>query len=191
MLIHCHGQLFSMNTQQVLWITVNQSPKILKWAMNTTVKLKMQVIWNGIIVLVVIQYVQAIIRFVIIALVQIYLTTKVESFLCSKCLLGLFKKYQKCVNAESTTTTTNTIETFASVTHTCSTCLSTFQRDSQLMIKQAPAGNLFSAAVLFSGSLPANVFKFFQIFGCTTISRNTFSVTRASSPMCIWWCLER
>ena len=91
------------------------------------------------------------------------------------CLLSLFKKCQKCGNEGSTTTTTNIIGTFLSVTQTCSTCLSAFQWDSQPMLKQAPVGNLlFSAAVLFSGSLPAKVFKLFQFLGCATISRKTY-----------------
>ena len=90
-------------------------------------------------------------------------------------LLSLFKKCPKCGNGESTTTTTNTIGTFVSVTQTCPTCLSTFKWDSQPMMKQTPAGNLLpSAAILFSGLLPAKVFRFLQILGCASISRNTY-----------------
>ena len=43
------------------------------------------------------------------------------------------------------------------------------------MVDQFPAGNiLLSAAILFSGSLPTKVLRMLKMYGCASISRNTF-----------------
>ena len=143
--------------------------------MTTAVKQNMQVLLNGIV-----NVMHSLTIFMLFFTCSppstdpVYHKSK-KFIVFEECLLSLFKKCQNCGNAESTTTTTIVVGTFLNVTQTCSTCLSTFKWDSQPMIKQVPAGNLlFSAAVLFSGSLPAKVFKLFEVFGCATISRNTY-----------------
>ena len=43
------------------------------------------------------------------------------------------------------------------------------------MLKQVPAGNiLLSASILFSGSLPTKVLRLLKIYGCASISKNTY-----------------
>ena len=43
------------------------------------------------------------------------------------------------------------------------------------MLKQVPAGNiLLSASILFSGSLPTKVLRLLKIYGCVSISKNTY-----------------
>ena len=56
-----------------------------------------------------------------------------------------------------------------------SKCFYTFKWDSQPVIKDIPAGNiLLSAAILFSGSLPAKVSQVLRIYGCASISYRTY-----------------
>ena len=75
------------------------------------------------------------------------------------CLMVLFKKCQNCGD-ETTTTTTRVIGTFLNVIQHCSKCFFMYKWDSQPVIKDIPAGNiLLSASILFSGSLPAKVYR--------------------------------
>jgi solute carrier family 8 (sodium/calcium exchanger) len=61
------------------------------------------------------------------------------------------------------------------VTQHCSACLFTFKWDSQPVVKNTPAGNiLLSAAILFSGALPARMLRLFKLFGCASISSSTY-----------------
>ena len=64
---------------------------------------------------------------------------------------------------------------FVQVTKFCEHCRKTYVWRSQPFIANIPAGNIFiSAAILFSGSLPAKALHLFRILKCATITRKTF-----------------
>ena len=91
-----------------------------------------------------------------------------------KCLLSLFEKCNKCSH-ESTQITTKTMGTYLHVEQHCSFCSTTFTWDSQLFIKNQPAGNIIlSASILFAGALPSKVLHVLKLFGCVTICDRTF-----------------
>ena len=86
----------------------------------------------------------------------------------------LFKRCQNC-GSETYGTTTRVIGTFLSVSQHCSNCSFTFKWASQPVVKSIPAGNiLLSAAILYSGTLPAKVLRMLKIYGCATITSRTF-----------------
>ena len=85
----------------------------------------------------------------------------------------LFKRCQNC-GSETYGTTTRVIGTFLSVSQHCSNCSFTFKWASQPVVKSIPAGNiLLSAAILYSGTLPAKVLRMLKIYGCATITSRT------------------
>ena len=54
--------------------------------------------------------------------------------------------------------------------------------ESQPLIGNIPAGNILtSAAILYAGALPSKAIRVFEILNCSTISKKTFFVTRAST----------
>ena len=67
------------------------------------------------------------------------------------------------------------IGSFLSIKQACSQCNNTFVWESQPYIRNIPAGNLLtSAAILFTGSLPAKALRVFKTLHCDTMSRKTF-----------------
>ena len=100
---------------------------------------------------------------------------KTKMFLVfEECLLSLFKNCKNC-GSKGTSTYTNIVGTLITIKQECSICLNKFEWNSQLIIKHGPAGNiLLSASILFSGSLPTKALRLLNIFGCATISRNTY-----------------
>ena len=67
------------------------------------------------------------------------------------------------------------IGSFPSIKQVCSQCNNTFVWESQPYISNIPAGNLLtSAAILYTGSLPAKALRIFKTLNCATISRMTF-----------------
>jgi len=91
-----------------------------------------------------------------------------------ECLLSLFKNCKSC-GSTKTSIHTHTVGTLVTIKQECSICLNRFEWNSQPILKHGPAGNiLLSASILFSGSLPTKVLRLLNIFGCATISRNTY-----------------
>ena len=69
----------------------------------------------------------------------------------------------------------NVIGSFLSVKQVCSQCNNTFVWESQPYISNIPAGNLLtSAAILYTGSLPAKALRIFKTLNCATISKPTY-----------------
>ena len=67
------------------------------------------------------------------------------------------------------------IGSFLSIKQVCNQCNNTFVWESQLYISNIPAGNLLtSAAILYTGSLPAKVLRIFKTLNCATISKVTY-----------------
>ena len=67
------------------------------------------------------------------------------------------------------------IGSFVRITQFCDECKHKCIWESQPFIGSIPAGNLLtSAAILFSGSIPAKALRIFKILNCFTISRQTF-----------------
>jgi solute carrier family 8 (sodium/calcium exchanger) len=77
----------------------------------------------------------------------------------------------KCCGDDNTTES-YIVGTFLTVTQHCSTCSFTFKWDSQPVVKNIPEEN--SAAILFSGALPARMLRLFKLFGCASISSSTY-----------------
>ena len=89
-------------------------------------------------------------------------------------LMYLFKRCQNC-GSETYGTTTRVIGMFLSVSQHRSDCSFTFKWAIQPVGKSIPAGNiLLSAAILYSGTLPAKVLRMLKIYGCATITSRTF-----------------
>ena len=64
---------------------------------------------------------------------------------------------------------------FLRITQTCSKCHRKRVWDSQPFIGNTPAGNLFaSAAILYTGSFPAQALRMFRTLKCAMISNSTF-----------------
>ena len=64
---------------------------------------------------------------------------------------------------------------FLSVKQVCSQCNNSFTWESQPFISNIPAGNLLtSAAILYTGSLPAKALRIFRTLNCATISKLTY-----------------
>ena len=67
------------------------------------------------------------------------------------------------------------IGSFLSIKQACSQCNNTFVWESQPYIRNTLAENLLtSAAILFTGSLPAKALRVFKTLHCATISRKIF-----------------
>lgn len=65
--------------------------------------------------------------------------------------------------------------TFIQINQKCSSCDSMYTWDSQPHCKGTPVGNiLLSAAILYSGALPAKMLRVLKIFGCASISSRTY-----------------
>ena len=64
---------------------------------------------------------------------------------------------------------------FLCITQICSHCNNTYVRESQPYVGKIPAGNIMiSAAILYTGSLPAKALRVFSSLNCATITRKTF-----------------
>ena len=64
---------------------------------------------------------------------------------------------------------------FLRITQFCAQCKKTCCWDSQPFIGSIPAGNILtSAAILYSGALPAKVLRVFLVLKCVTITFKTF-----------------
>ena len=77
-------------------------------------------------------------------------------------LLSLFTACRSC-HQLCTPQVVNQIGTYITIKQTCDHCGNTWTWHSQPFIKDQPAGNiLLSAAIMFSGSTPAKVFRFLK-----------------------------
>ena len=64
---------------------------------------------------------------------------------------------------------------FLRITQKCSRCQRKWIWDSQPTIRNVPAGNIrISAAILYTGALPAKALRMFEILNCYTITLRTF-----------------
>ena len=67
------------------------------------------------------------------------------------------------------------VGSFLNIEQICSQCNNTFFWKSQPYIRNIPAGNLLtSAAILYSGFLPAKALRVFKTLHCATINSKTF-----------------
>jgi len=89
-------------------------------------------------------------------------------------LMLLFASYLRC----GSTLVSNTwyvVGSFLRIKQECSQCNNKYVWESQPYIQNIPAGNILtSAAILYSGSLPAKGLRIFKTLNCATISRKTF-----------------
>ena len=77
---------------------------------------------------------------------------------------------------------------FLSVKQVCSQCNNSFTWESQLFISNIPAGNLLtSAAILYTGSLPAKALRIFRSLICATISILDIKRTTCIQPFMMFW----
>ena len=91
-----------------------------------------------------------------------------------ECLLTLFKKCHNC-GQDTIALSTRINGTFLQVHQQCSSCESMYIWDSQPCIKRTPTSNiLLSAAILYSGALPAKMLRVLKILGCASISSRTY-----------------
>lgn len=89
-------------------------------------------------------------------------------------LMPLLTKCRFCGNSSNIVTKT-LIGSLLEVSICCQHCLQTWEWKSQPFIGYIPAGNIMiSAAILYSGSLPAKALRLFKILNCPTIVRKTF-----------------
>ena len=85
----------------------------------------------------------------------------------------LFLTYRFCASSAVTITKSLT-GSFLCVKQVCTRCKRTWHWESQPFIQSFPVGNvLMSAAILYSGSLPAKALRMFHILKCATITPNT------------------
>lgn len=90
---------------------------------------------------------------------------------------ALMLLFSTCVSCGSTFVSIkrHIIGSFLSIKQVCSQCNKTFVWESQPYISNIPAGNLLtSAAILYTGSLPAKALRIFKTLNCATISRVTY-----------------
>ena len=67
------------------------------------------------------------------------------------------------------------VGSFLCITQKCSSCGYNFIRESQPYIGTTPAGNILtSAAILYSGVIPAKALRIFRTLNRSSISRKTF-----------------
>lgn len=89
-------------------------------------------------------------------------------------LMFLFSMCSYC-RGRSTKVSKTMVGTFLRITQKCFRCGYNFIWESQPHIGTTPAGNILtSAAILYSGVIPAKALRIFQILNCLTISRKTF-----------------
>ena len=89
-------------------------------------------------------------------------------------LLLLFQFCHRCY-WPAPSVTKYVIGTFICICQKYDHCDARYVWESQPFIENIPAGNLLqSASILFSGALPEQALRMFQIIGCSTISRRTF-----------------
>lgn len=75
-----------------------------------------------------------------------------------------------CITARKTV-----IGSFLRVTQSCKNCAKSFTWESQPIHQKTPLGSLLtSAAILYSGSLPAKALRIFHILKCPTICTKTY-----------------
>ena len=68
-----------------------------------------------------------------------------------------------------------TVGSLLHIMQVCSQCNGTFNWDSQPYIGKAPASNiLISAAILYTGWLPAKALRMLRTLNCSTITRKNF-----------------
>ena len=68
-----------------------------------------------------------------------------------------------------------TIGSFLCIKQICHNCSNKYVWESQPFVGKIPAGNIMiSAAILYTGSLPAKALKVFRSINCATITRKTF-----------------
>lgn len=90
-------------------------------------------------------------------------------------LMLLFCTCFACKSRFATISEKYTIGSLLHIKQVCSQCNNTFTWDSQPYIRNVPAGNILtSAAILYTGSLPAKALRLFKSLNCTTITRKTF-----------------
>ena len=90
---------------------------------------------------------------------------------------ALMLLFSTCVACGSTVVSIkrHIIGTFLSIKQVCTQCNNTFVWESQPYISNIPAGNLLtSAAILYTGSLPAKALRIFKTLNCATISKVTY-----------------
>ena len=64
---------------------------------------------------------------------------------------------------------------FLCVKQICNNCTNKYVWESQPYVGKVPAGNIrISAAILYTGSLPAKALQIFSSLNCATITRKTF-----------------
>ena len=90
---------------------------------------------------------------------------------------ALLLLFSICVMCRSTYTSIEkfTIGSFLRIKQICSNCNNNYVWESQPYVGKIPAGNiLISAAILYTGSLPAKALRVFSSLNCATITRKTF-----------------
>ena len=105
-------------------------------------------------------------------------------------LLSLFTVCRSC-HQLCTGKVAQQMETFISVRQTCSHCGHVWLWNSQPFIKNQPAGNiLLSAAILFSGCRPTNVFHVLHCLCVACITDRTFYIHQTEylepSVLSVW-----
>lgn len=89
-------------------------------------------------------------------------------------LMQLFRECTSC-NRKCTNISKTVIGSFLRITQKCIRCNHTFIWNSQPFVGGTPAGNILtSAAILYTGLIPAKALRVFKVLGCATISRKTF-----------------
>ena len=90
---------------------------------------------------------------------------------------ALLLLFSICFMCRSTYTSIEkvTIGSFLCIKQICSHCNNIYIWESQPYVGKIPAGNiLISAAILYTGSLPAKAIRVFHSLNCATITRKTF-----------------
>lgn len=89
-------------------------------------------------------------------------------------LLSLFKVCAHC-RSSATEVKKTIIGTFLRLRQSCFDCGHHRNWDSQPFLNNIPAGNiLLSASILFSGALPSQALRLFQILKCSAITARTY-----------------
>lgn len=89
-------------------------------------------------------------------------------------LMLLFTVCSKC-RSRCTRVSKTVIGSFLRITQSCSRCGYRFIWESQSFTGGTPAGNILtSAAILYSGVIPAKALRVFRTLNCSSISRKTF-----------------
>lgn len=100
---------------------------------------------------------------------------KETCYLVFESALMLLLSICKFCHTSANTITRKTIGSFLEVTMFCQHCCKTWRWSSQPFIGNITAGNILtSAAILYSGSLPAKALRLFDILNCPTITNKTF-----------------